>query len=572
MNVENLKIWFTNLSQPHLIKIAVLLGLSISLSVTVLLWVTKTESALLISGLEGSEIAEVTSLIERNGITPQVEPSSGSIMVPPDSVYEMRLKIAAAGYPKAPIDGYGLFDKQQTGGMLSRKDDDLLQRRVLEGELARSIITINGIDNARVHLVIGSKNGLLRDKVESKASVVIKSSNGFALAQEQVVAIIHMVSTSVQGLNSSKVSVIDHKGRLLSLNQSEQKMVANKNLNYQQKIEELLTKRVEDILGVVMGVENVKAQVHAKIDFSKRSEQAESFDPASQVVRSQQTEKTNQTGSSTAAGGSANSTESSGSGGNKNKAEKETSVVNYEVDKMISTREYAGGVIERLTVSIVVNDHKVFNSDTNQVEYRPLEQPELERFTELAKASIGFSDTRGDQIVIVNASFERPNYAMELPSNQEENILDLLLPFLKYLLAFIVLVFTYLLIIRPLIRDISKASEFNDATAALTEAELENYDPTSLENNAVDANGKALDTSAPLVNESATAEPTKSYEDLHGELLAAVEKDINLTAAVLKEWLQMETVNLVLNEDITDFDEREGGDHSDLNLIEPVRT
>lgn len=568
MNVENIKIWFTNLTQPHLIKIAILLGLSISLAITVLLWVTKTESALLISGLKGSEIAEVTSLIERQGITPQIEPSSGSIMVPPESVYEMRIKIAAAGYPKTPVEGYGLFDKQQTGGMLSRKDDDLLQRRVLEGELVRSILTIRGIENARVHLVIGSKNGLLRDKVESKASVVIKSNNGFELAQEQVVAIIHMVSTSVQGLDASKVSVIDHKGRLLSLNQTEQKMLANKNLNYKQKLEHLLTDRVEDMLGVVMGVENVKAQVHAEIDFSKRSEQAENFDPNSQVVRSQQTETSNQSGSSTVAGGAANNTEGGAGGGNKNKVDKETNVVNYEVDKLISTREYAGGVIERLTVSVVVNDHKTFNSETNKVEYQPLEQAELDRFTELAKASIGFSEARGDQIVLVNASFERPDYAMEMPVDQEQSIFDMLMPYIKYLLAFVVLLFTYLLVIRPLIKDISKASESSSDAAALGEPTLETYDPTAIENGAQSDQG-AVASSLPGA-EPQPVVPEKSYEDLHNELIIAVDKDVNLTAAVLKEWLQMESVNLVLNEDLTVLEERDAED-DDFNLIDPAR-
>ncbi len=573
MNVENIKIWFTNLSQPHLIKIAVLLGLSISLAVTVLLWATKTESALLISGLKGSEIAEVTSLIERNGITPQIEPSSGSIMVPPESVYEMRLKIAAAGYPKSPVEGYGLFDKQQQGGMLSRKDDDLLQRRVLEGELARSILTIRGIENARVHLVIGSKNGLLRDKVESKASVVIESTGGFTLTQEQVLAIVHMVSTSVQGLDAAKVSVIDHKGRLLSANQSEQKMVANKNLNYKQKLEQLLSKRVEDMLGVVMGVENVKAQVHAEIDFSKRSEQSENFDPASQVVRSQQTAKTNQTGTSNAVGGSANSTEGAGGGGSKNKAENETNVVNYEVDKMISTREYAGAMIERLTVSVVVNDHKFLNPETNKFEYRPLEDAEIERFIGLAKASVGFSDARGDEMVLVNASFERADYFVDATTEQTENLVDTLLPYVKYLLALVILLFTYLLVIRPLLRDISKASESSDSAAALAEPELENYDPTALDNQSANVNSTGSDANSSPLPDVNSEEKTKSYEELHGELLAAVEKDLNLTSAVLKEWLNMEPLNLVLNEDLTKLEEgeEEEPNYANQNAIEPAR-
>ncbi len=540
MNLENLKIWFTNLSQPHLFKMAVVLGLSLSLAVTVLLWLNKTESALLISGLSGSELAEVTAIIERNAISPQIEPSSGSIMVPPDAVYEMRLKIAAAGYPKKPVEGYGLFDQQQSGGVLSRKDDDLMRRRILEGELARSILTIQGIENARVHLVIGAKNGLLRDKVESKASVVIKSQHSFTLSQEQVVAIIHMVATSVQGLDADKISVIDHKGRLLSLNQSSEKHLANKNLNYKQKLEQILTKRVEDILGVVMGVENVKAQVHASIDFSRRTEKAESYDPASQVVRSQQTEQTNQSGGGSAAGGAANNLEGSATGGSKSKSEKQTSVINYEVDKLISTREYGGGVIERLTVSIVVNDHQVFNEETNAMEYQPLSVDEVSRFTELAKASVGFDQARGDQIVLINTSFERPSFAIDMPVATPDDWLDLATPYIKYLLAFLLLLATYLFMLRPLIRDISKATP----TAALAEASTQAEQTSTITDN----------TAHNRVTVDDDISPVKSYEDLHGELMSAVAKDTNLTAAVVKEWLNSEVIDVLINDDSLLFD------------------
>jgi flagellar M-ring protein FliF len=371
----------------------------------------------------------------------------GAILVPASQVYDLRLKLSAAGLPKGSVNGYELLDKSPFGQ--TQGQERINHQRALEGELTRTIQTLDSVQAARVHLALPNQNGFFREQQKPSASVVLTLHPGRTLERAQIAGILHLVSSSVPELNSKSVSVLDGSGALLSAqNDPNAQGLDSQQLQYLREVEASHLKRVMDLLEPVVGRDNLRATVTAEIDFSQTEALSEAFkpnqNPGEATVREQRSEDNSSSGSATPAGvpgavsnqppvpasapinGAAQALQGAQGGlaGANGRREAET---RFEVDKTTRWTRNATGTVRRLNAAVVVN-HRMSTDPKGKAVATPLTPDELEKLTALAQQGIGFNKDRGDSVRVINAPFriETVPLAEELPIWQQPWLQDLL--------------------------------------------------------------------------------------------------------------------------------------------------
>jgi flagellar M-ring protein FliF len=294
-------------------------------------------------------------------------------------------------------------------------------QRALEGELSRTIATLRNVESARVHLAIPKRSVFLRDRTAPTASVMVDLYSGRGLDEEQIAAIVHLVSSSVPHLTPENVTVVDQGGKLLSSGGSDKGMaMTSTQFSYNRKLESIYAERIRQMLDPVVGSGRVRASVNADLDFTVTERTQESFNPDLPALRSEQVSKDISSRSATASGipgALSNQPPEDGqlqavdkqSGADKGEADSPRnsstrSVRNYELDKTVSHTKLATGTIRRLSIAVVIDDKQEL-SDTDEVVNKPWSQEELDRFTALVKEAVGFDASRGDTVNIINSSF-----------------------------------------------------------------------------------------------------------------------------------------------------------------------
>lgn len=425
VKTEDMALPFRGLGGLSLLRqVGLLVGLaaSIAVGVAAALWTHGPSYRLLYSNLTEQDAGAITASLESSGIKYKLSDDASTIMVDSDQVHSARLKLASQGLPKGSGAGFELLEKDSGFGV-SQFMENARYHRALEGELARTIGSIQSVQSARVHLAIPKQTAFVRNRKKPTASVTINLLPGRGLEGEEAAAIAHMVAASIPNLDADQVTIIDQRGRLLtSPGSSSDMQLSSTQFEYRKRLEEHYMKRIEDILSPVVGMGGVKAQVSADIDFTVTEQTQESFNPDLPAIRSEQTieeKSTNGQGASGVPGTLSNqppgeaaaentNTESSGSSTRR-------STRNYELDKTISHVRVGGGSIKRLSVAVVVDDKQETDPDTGEVTRTPLTEDELTRFTNLVKEAIGFNVQRGDSVNVINASFSIPPEPEPLP-------------------------------------------------------------------------------------------------------------------------------------------------------------
>lgn len=402
-------------------QIGVMLGLaaSIALAGVVIMWSQEPAYQMVYSGLNDRDSLDITKALDQAGIPHKMSGSGGTILVPGDKVHDARLRLAGQGLPKGNATGFELLDKEQGLGV-SQFMENARYQRALEGELAKTIGSIRGVQGARVHLAIPKQSAFVRDRDRKSpsASVMLNLYAGPSLDPGQVASIINLVASSVPNLSPDKVTVVDQAGRLLSGAQtsSDIRLTATQ-FEYRKQLEDYYIKRIEDILIPVLGRDGVRAQVSADMDFSVVEQTQESYNPDLPAIRSEQTFEDQSNGANTAAGipgALTNQPPASGAAANaRNNDQDQTAAPqnsvkrvtrNYELDKTISHTQFPTGNVKRLSIAVVVDDHQEIDAEGNVVR-KPRSEEELARLTSLAKEAIGFNAQRGDSLNVINASF-----------------------------------------------------------------------------------------------------------------------------------------------------------------------
>ncbi|MDH4557710.1 flagellar M-ring protein FliF, partial [Pseudomonas sp. BN417] len=281
-----------NLSQMTMLRqVGLLVGLAASVAIgfAVVLWSQQPDYRPLYGSLSGMDANQVVEALTAADIPYKIEPNSGALLVKSEDVARARLKLAGAGV--APSDGnvgFEILDKEQGLGT-SQFMEATRYRRGLEGELARTVSSLNNVKGARVHLAIPKSSVFVRDERKPSASVLVDLYPGRTLEPSQVMAIVNLVASSVPELDKSQVTVVDQKGNLLSDQQELSELtMAGKQFDYTRRMETLYTQRVHSILQPVLGNGRYKAEVSADVDFSAVESTSEMFNPDQPALRSEQ--------------------------------------------------------------------------------------------------------------------------------------------------------------------------------------------------------------------------------------------------------------------------------------------
>lgn len=368
--------------------------------------------ALLFAGVETREMAEISQRLEAADIPYEIREDGGSIYVARSEVFNARMMLSADGLPSRGSIGYEIFDEPDALGQ-TQFQQNINRLRALEGELARTIGSLDGIASARVHLVLPERQLFSRDAEQPSASIVIQLRRD-ELTAGQVRAIRNVVASATPGLSANRITIVDETGRLLAAAQSSEEGAADGIDARQVATEDRIRRTVTDIVEGIVGQGNARVQISAEMDFNRVSSTTQTFDPEGRVVRSTQTsEETGRSGETsrgTTAGANvpdANASASQNGPQNENNQSSET--VNYEISNTTRTEVSEGGRIRRLSVAVAVNGVMTPGAEGAEATYAARSEEEMQRLTALVRSAVGFSQERGDIVEVVNTQFASIN-------------------------------------------------------------------------------------------------------------------------------------------------------------------
>ncbi|WP_137153016.1 flagellar basal-body MS-ring/collar protein FliF [Devosia sp. FKR38] len=367
----------------------------------------------LYTGLSLEDSSAILSELQTQNVPYELRGDGDTILVPRDQITTLRMSLAGSGLPQRGQVGYEIFDQQSTLGATSFVQN-INNVRALEGELARTITSLNRIKSARVHLVLPERALFQRERKDPSASIVL-SVRG-ELSTGEIQAIQHLVASAVEGLKPSLVSIVDDQGNLLASGTGdEQDALVGQGAERTLSFENMLRTRVEDMLANVVGAGRARVEVSAEVDFNRSTTTQETFDPNGQVVRSSQVrESQNVSGATNGQVTVANELPgASGAGGTgtTDQGNSTEEVTNYEISKTTQTAVTEAGAVKRLSVAVVVDG--VYTDDgSGNLTYTPRTADEVAQILTLVRSAVGYSETRGDTVEVVNMQFaERPGLA-----------------------------------------------------------------------------------------------------------------------------------------------------------------
>lgn len=520
----------TNVSrQPVMKQIAFLFAIAASIAVGgyVLMWAKTPSYQVLFNGLPMSETAEIVSVLQQTNTDYKLDAASGSVLVPASKVQMLRMELAAEGLPRSASPGMEMLNQDQGFGT-SQFIERARYQHAMEEELSRSISEIYNVKSARVHLAIPKQSVFVRERKPASASVVVNLYSGRNLEPNQVAAVTHMVASSVPDMSNKDVTIVDQKGNLLTKpDRNEGLMLSDTQMQYTQKVEQKYIQRIEDILAPIVGINGVRAQVMAEVDFTMTEQTHESYNPDNVVMRSEQLQEENRTGSLGSASGVPGALSNMPPAAGKTPdtiAADGTTVVpatspgstskqstrNFELDRTISHTRVAPGAIRKLSVAVLVDEHRTAGA----TETTALSEAEMTRINALIMDAIGFNQARGDSLNVVNAAFmttPEQEALPEIPIWEQPWVWDIA----KQGLGGLLVLFLILGVIRPAFKDLNKVH-----IDPATEARVQNL----LANQSVSSSDDRIVTGA---------------EDVEGQLAnvrSLVQQDPALVAQVVKNW------------------------------------
>ncbi|WP_222908878.1 flagellar basal-body MS-ring/collar protein FliF [Pseudomonas sp. DNDY-54] len=563
-----------NLSDMSMLRqIGLLVGLAASVAIgfAVVLWSQQPDYRPLLGSLAGMDANQVMETLAAADISYTVEPNSGALLVKADDLARARLKLASAGI--APTDsniGFEILDKEQGLGT-SQFMEATRYRRGLEGELGRTVSSLNNVKAARVHLAIPKSSVFVRDERKPSASVLVELYPGRNLEPSQVMAIINLVATSVPELTKSQITVVDQKGNLLSDQQELTELsMAGKQFDYSRRMESLYTQRVHNILQPVVGSGRYKAEVSADVDFSAVESTSETFNPDQPALRSEQSVSeqrqsslgpqgvpgalSNQPPGPAAAPENAIAGQAGAAGaiapgqplldangqqvmdpatGQPMLApypadKREQATRNYELDRSISYTKQQQGRLRRLSVAVVLDDQMTVAADGTTTRV-PRTAEELARFTRLVQDAVGFDASRGDSVSVINAPFAADSLDetfIDVPFYSQPWFWDIVKQVLGVLFI-LVLVFG---VLRPVLNNLTNAGKGKELQSVGGDAELGDIDGLDggLSNDRVSLSGP---------QSIMLPSPTEGYDAQLNAIKNLVAEDPGRVAQVVKEWI-----------------------------------
>ncbi|MFT3907084.1 MAG: flagellar basal-body MS-ring/collar protein FliF [Steroidobacteraceae bacterium] len=541
------------------------IALAVAAGVTVVLWWKGPDWSLLFGNLSDSDASSVVQSLQTSGIQYKLDSTTGAVMVPADKVHDARLKLAAQGLPAGSNAGGIDLISKESGFGVSQLMESARYQYALENELARTISSMQAVEAARVHLAMAQQSAFVTDRRSARASVMLQLRSGRRLESEQVSAIVHLVASSIPELDAKDVTVVDQQGRLLSAPGGAASSAASEQFAAAQRLEDSYVQRIEQLLTPMLGVGRVKAQVTVDLDPSATEEASEQYKPDSQIVRSEQSsEQTTRNGVGAAGGipgslsnqppatgtavkaanatatnstpaaaagvaaagavGGAAATSASTAANNGPESSSRESTRNYEIDRTLSYTRQPGGGVKRLTVAVLVDNLRSVDQD-GKASAQALSTAQIDDITRLVKNAVGYSESRGDSVNVVNAAFTETDERIEpeqIPLWQRPWVLGVA----RLVVGAILLLILALLVLRPLFRNLTNA--FNTVAAPLPALAAGGMGGESM--------GAGGEGAAAVATPVASGQPL-AYEQQIVQARNLVAQDPKRVAQVVKNWV-----------------------------------
>ncbi|HAC59999.1 MAG: flagellar M-ring protein FliF [Parvibaculum sp.] len=384
--------------------------------------------SLLFSDVGVEDAAKMVAELDAAKVPYELRGDGSMIYVPQSEVLRLRMMLAEKGLPAGGTVGYEIFDNADALGTTSFLQN-INHLRALEGELARTIRAIDGIQGARVHLVLPERELFSRERREPTASIVLKVNRN-ALSSQQVKAIQYLVASAVDGLAPGRVSIVDERGTLLASGAGDdnQAIFASSVDERRSNYENRLRTHLENIIQRVVGADKARVEVTAQMDYNRITQTSDMFDPNGQVVRSTQTVEDSSSSTDGAQNDgvtvgnnlpNANLGGAEGETGSKQATNRTEETVNYEISRTTKTEVLEPGRVKRLSVAVLVDGAYAQGEDGTMV-YAPRTQQELDKIEALVKSAMGFDEARGDLVEVVNLQFApRPELGTDVALEEE---------------------------------------------------------------------------------------------------------------------------------------------------------
>lgn len=432
------------------IAVSLILGLMV---------VSSPDRAPLYKNLSASSAGAIEVALTSAGFDAQVSPDQTEVTVPRPDLARARMVIAEMGLPIDGELGWEIFDERNAMAMNS-----FMQRvnrlRAMEGELARSIQTLDDVQSARVHLVLPEREPFSRVRPEPRASVIVRAALGRAIERSQAVAIRALVASAVPELSPEHVTVLSAKGETILGDTIGGSDVERPVQAARTAIEDRLARQVEDILSARVGAGNVRVRVNVDLTTAREVVVQEIFDPEQQIVRSTEsrTESRSELDQAGNVGVENNIPEAlqDGAGADAARSSQENTgeTVEYEIGTTRREIVREAGEVERISVAVLVNG--IYNVDGGDVVFTERSPEELDQLNQLVRTAVGFNEARGDTVSVASLRFM--DYSMEMGEPISQSLMDRLaeniIPILRGMLGVMVVALILVLGVRPLIRQL----------------------------------------------------------------------------------------------------------------------
>ncbi len=538
-------------------KIMLMVGIAAFVAIIIgsVIWSKEPEYRPLFSNLSDRDGGAVIEQLQKLNVPYKMAEGGGAILVPADSVYEARLKLASQGLPKGGAIGFDLMDNMKIG--VTQFQENVAYQRALEGEITHTIEAISAVQSARVHLAMPKDTVFVREQTKPSASILVNLYPGRELDKLQIDGIVHLVASSVPDMPPSNVTIIDQNSNLLTADDKKNKFgLDSAEMEYLHGIEQTYVQRIENILQPITGDRNMRAQVAAELDFSEVEQTAESYrpnpTPDEAAVRSSQTSETLGDGTGAAGVPGALSNQPPGAATapitvNNNRPGAAPPIIpihkeattNYELDKTVSHVKKQVGTIKRLSVAVVVNNKMAKDKKGNTI-YRPLTKEELTEVYNLTKEAMGFNALRGDTLNVVNAAFSSDTSTDDVVFWKDPAMQEMAKDIVKYLLIAGLVLYLLLAVIKPAVyKMLGIPTEAEVLAAALETERLAEEERMAEEARVAEEEKLAMEELAEERGEmpGGRAARVLGYEEELELFKQMVKDDPKIVATVIKDWV-----------------------------------
>lgn len=515
---------FSKFSVNQRMIILIALAGSVAGLIALALWTQQPDMQVLFTNLNGEDAAAIIDKLKETKVPYETTGGGSTVLVPSAQVHDLRLQLATQGLPHGGGVGYEIFDRTSIG--MSEFVQKLNYRRALQGELARTIAQMPEVERARVHLAIPERRLFANEQDRARASVSVSLRNGQTLTKAQVQGVVHLIASSVEGLQARDVTVVDGHGNLLSSTAADETAgLTNTQLEYQRTIEKDIETRIQTMLERIVGLNKAVVRVSSVVDFRKVETTEERYDPNGQVVRSEQRGQEKSNGVNGVSGGvpgvqsnvpPGTDLEPAQTSSSNSQTKNET--VNYEISRTVSKIVEPIGTVKKLSVAVLVDGMyeavKAAEGDNAAAEprkYIPRSEEDMKRIEDIVKKAMGYSAERQDQVQVVNVQFgfgpeETPASAVEAVAEQPKPWI----PYLRYAVGGLLFLIILLFVVRPLIAMLGAPVVASETEAA----------------------APALPASVGAVEASLASVPDRA------QIIDMARKNPDTTAVVVKQWLK----------------------------------